>query len=69
VGCGKEGAGICQECHPSLPRVEQPFCSLCAQPDEGDPCLRCTDSPLHIDGIRAPYLMEGIVREVVYSLK
>ena len=70
LGCGKEEvAALCQACTSSLRRLEPPYCAICAQPATGSPCLRCADSPLSIDGIRAPYLMEGPVREAIHSLK
>ena len=32
-------------------------------------CRWCQQSPLSIDGIRAPYLMQGPIREGIHSLK
>ena len=69
LGCGKEGATLCRSCISSLGRLEPPYCATCAQPAAAFPCRGCADSPLSIDGIRAPYLMEGLVREAIHSLK
>jgi len=69
LGCGREGAGICLDCQSALPRLEPPYCRICAQPDEGDPCRRCGESPLGIDGVRSPYRMEGVIREAIHNLK
>ncbi len=71
VGCDREGAFLCQECLADLPRLEPPFCFLCGQPGRlmMRLCLSCWERPLEIDGIRAPYRMDGAVREAVHALK
>ncbi|MSQ22801.1 MAG: ComF family protein [Dehalococcoidia bacterium] len=71
VGCDREGAFLCQKCLAELPRVEPPFCFLCGQPGRlmMRLCPSCWERPLEIDGIRAPYRMEGAIRQVVHGLK
>lgn len=70
VGCNKEGHLLCSACLDSLPRLVTPYCLRCAQPiAHGETCPRCLASPLAIDGIRAPFLMEGTVREAIHRLK
>ncbi|MFH1140968.1 MAG: ComF family protein [Chloroflexota bacterium] len=71
VGCDREGAFLCQECLAELPRLEPPYCFLCGQPGRlmMRLCLSCWERPLEIDGIRAPYRMEGAVRQAVHALK
>ena len=70
VGCDKEGRFLCSACLDSLPRLVAPYCLLCAQPiASGDRCPRCQASPLSIDGILAPFRMEGTIREAVHRLK
>ncbi len=70
IGCNREGEFLCQSCHASLPRLTLPFCELCAQPIvSGARCRRCLDGPLAIDGIRAPFLMTGTVRDTIHRLK
>lgn len=70
IGCRKEEALICASCAASLPFLREPFCRVCAQPlKEGDRCHRCLERPLAIDGVRAPFLMEGTVRECIHRLK
>ena len=70
VGCDREGQLLCQSCRDALPYLPTPHCLRCAQPiDHGNTCQRCLDSPLAIDGIYAPLLMEGAVREAVHRLK
>lgn len=69
VGCGKEGEVICASCVDGLRKLEQPFCDTCAQPGTHGRCGWCLEHPSKIDGIRAPYLFEGPVREAVHRLK
>ena len=70
AGCGKYGSFLCGHCESSLPRLEQPYCALCAQPILfGSLCQYCVNSPPTIEGIRAPFLMEGAIREAIHSLK
>ena len=71
VGCGEEGSFLCARCEETLPRLTAPFCRLCAQPlASGEMCSRCREAPLAgLEGIRAPYLMEGIARDCVHKLK
>ncbi len=69
VGCGEEGDVICASCVDGLKRLEQPYCDTCAQPSVQGQCQWCLDHPSAIDGIRAPYLFEGPLREAVHRLK
>ena len=71
VGCDMECAFICQVCLEGLPRLEPPYCFLCARPESLTLglCPHCMDRPLVIDGIRSPYRMEGGIREAVHALK
>ncbi len=51
-------------------RLEPPFCEMCAQPIRtGNRCGRCRESPLTIDGIRAAFLIEGVVRDLIHRFK
>ena len=71
VGCDTEGSFLCPDCRDGLPRLEPPFCFLCSQPGRliVGLCPHCWARPLEINGIRAPYRMEGAVREAVHVLK
>ena len=69
LGCGAEGAYLCPDCREGLPALRQPYCAHCAQPQSGTPCRWCHAAPLALDGIVAPFLMEGAVREAVLQLK
>ncbi len=67
--CGREGKLLCSTCEPTLPRLQQPYCSICAWPGRRGVCSRCAASPPAIGRIRAPYLFEGSVREMVHDFK
>ena len=70
AGCEKYGSFLCEACESSLPRLEQPYCALCSQPiPYGSLCQYCVGSPPIIEGIRAPFLMDGAIREAIHSLK
>jgi len=60
---------ICRSCTAGLQRLEQPYCDTCAEPDTHGQCEWCLEHPSKIDGIRAPYLFEGPVRDAVHRLK
>ena len=67
--CNREGRVLCQGCEAALPRLEMPYCSICASPGVAGLCDWCASTRPAIDGIRAPYLMDGAVRDLVYGLK
>ena len=69
VGCRKEGGVLCAVCIEDLRPLEPPFCDTCAQPNVIGQCQWCLEHPAMIDGIRAPYLFEGPLRETVHRLK
>ena len=69
LGCRKEGKLLCPACLGAMPRLSPPYCAVCANPASDGPCGRCAVMPLEVDGLRAPFLMEGLAREAVHSLK
>ncbi len=69
LGCQREGKVLCASCVDSLPELKPPFCRVCAQPNAPSTCHWCLESPPAFDGIRAPYEMEGTVKEAVHNLK
>ena len=69
VGCQREGTHLCSGCVAGAPRLQHPFCHLCAQPGSDTLCDRCKAEDRAIDGIRAPFLMQGAMREAVHQLK
>ncbi|UCH42374.1 MAG: ComF family protein [Dehalococcoidales bacterium] len=70
LGCDKEGTFICSSCSSTMPRVMPPLCPRCGRPQASNIlCSRCVRWAAEIDGIRAPYRFEGVVRQSVYKLK
>ena len=69
AGCRKEGKIICEECIPGLAELAQPYCNICASPKTLSPCRNCLENRPAVDGIRAPYLFEGAIRNAVHSFK
>ena len=69
VGCRQEGAILCSLCIEGLRRLERPFCDICAQINVDGLCEMCLEHPGEIDGIRAPYLFEGPLRDTVHRFK
>ena len=67
--CQSQGSFLHEDCESALPRLEMPFCSICARPGSAPICSRCEVEPPSYERIRAPYLMAGPVREMVYGLK
>ncbi len=69
AGCGKESRVICEECIPHLATLSPPYCNICASPRTTSPCRACVENPPEVDGVRAPYLFEGPIREAVHRFK
>ncbi len=69
LGCQREGKVLCASCVDSLPKLTPPFCRVCAQPNDPATCHSCLESPPALDGIRAPYEMEGTIKEAIHNLK
>lgn len=73
LGCGRGRSFLCPDCLESFPRLDSPFCSICADPGVTGACRNCQNlantGSLGIQGIRAPYLMEGLVSDAVHSFK
>lgn len=67
--CGREGRFVCETCEPELPRLLAPYCMRCASPGREVYCRLCTATPPHFDGVTAPYVHRGPVRDLVHNLK
>ena len=67
--CGREGHLLCPGCEVAAPRLERPYCMTCAAPGPAGLCRQGAAAPLAINGIRAPYLMERVMKELIYGLK
>lgn len=72
VGCQSQGKLFCASCTQDLPVLHPPFCLRCAQPGQEGYCPGCSpaypQAPV-IDGIRAPYIMEGVIRKAIHEFK
>ena len=66
-GCRKPGGFLCAECEATAPTLELPYCGKCGQPGAREATCAC--APLAVDGIRAPYLLDGAIREAIHELK
>lgn len=70
VGCGAGGEYICRKCRTTLARLMPPLCPRCGRPQpSGILCPDCVSWRAEIDGIRSPFLFEGIIQQAVYQLK
>ncbi len=69
AGCGKTDQIICDRCVAALSILEPPFCRICAAPGLPELCPRCTRTPRHFDGIRAPYHHAGAIRQAIHNFK
>ena len=67
--CSREGSFLCTDCEPSLPRLVQPYCRTCAEPDRAPVCSWCRAEAPAYERIRAPYRYTGPVRDMVHDLK
>lgn len=67
--CNREGSFLCTGCEPRLPRLVQPYCRTCAEPDETAVCSWCRAEAPAYERIRAPYRYTGPVRDMVHDLK
>jgi len=70
LGCGKEGDFICGDCRRDLPVITPPVCPRCGSPlSQGAACHDWPDTPDGIDGIRSPFVFDGVIRRAVHELK
>ncbi len=70
VGCGREGDFICSACLKSLPHINPPLCPRCGQPQLNNVlCPVCVGWEADIDGIRAPFKFDGVIRRAIHELK
>ena len=70
IGCGREGEVVCRSCRETIRFIGPSFCERCGRPVlEDGVCHNCAGIALTIDGIRAPFLFQGILRQAVHELK
>lgn len=69
VGCGRTGRVICDRCAVALPALRPPFCRVCSAPGDFSLCPQCSSASRYFEGVRAPFLYEGTVRQAILALK
>jgi len=70
VVCRKVGTWLCDVCAMTLPPLEAPICPRCGRLEKsGRLCPTCRTAPLDVAPIRAVFLFEGAIRDVIHALK
>ena len=70
LGCGCEGEFICSSCLHKVNRLFPPLCPVCGRPQlNGVLCPECTNWQADIEGIRSPFVFNGIIREAIHQFK
>jgi ComF family protein len=70
ISCGREGDYICHSCRQSLLLITPPVCPRCGRPQpSGVLCSGCINWPAEIDGIRSPFVFDGVMRQAIHELK
>lgn len=69
IGCGSGDGFLCPHCAESLPKLNPPYCVRCGRPAGGGGlCSQCIKL-VAINGIRSPFLYQGLAEEAVLQLK
>jgi ComF family protein len=70
ISCGREGDYICSSCRQLLSLITPPVCPRCGRPQSGGMlCLACANWQAEIDGIRSPFIFDGVMRQAIHELK
>jgi len=70
VVCGKVETWLCESCLDRLSLLTEPVCPKCGRLWKGPGlCAQCRDHPPLVDSIRAPFLYQGPIRELIYAFK
>lgn len=71
AACDGVGTWLCDECASQLPLFTGPLCPRCGRPwqGQGSSCPVCLETPLRARPIRAAFLFEGPLREVLHAFK
>jgi ComF family protein len=70
VNCGREGDYICRSCRQSLLLIMPPVCPRCGRPQSSETlCPGCINWQAEIDGIRSPFIFDGVMRQAIHELK
>ena len=75
VVCKQVGTWLCDRCVSQIPLFDAPICPQCGRPvgsaESGVArlCTVCRSAPLRVSPIRAAFLFEGAIRDVIHALK
>jgi len=70
LGCGEEGELLCISCQQNLPRIVPPICPGCGRPQmSGIPCPICASRITSLNGVRAVFKFDTVIRRAVHDLK
>jgi ComF family protein len=70
AGCGVRESWICPDCAATLARLPAARCRVCAIPLTGTLiCPSCYRDPPRYDALHAPFLHDGLARDLVHALK
>jgi ComF family protein len=70
IGCGRAGSYICSACRQSLVMMPSLVCHVCGRPQPaGSICNRCLNFRAEVDGIRASFIFEGVMRRAIHEFK
>jgi len=68
--CGRLGSWLCADCALELPLFTGPLCARCGRAwKETGLCSVCLETPLQTNPIRAVFLFDGPLRDVIHALK
>ena len=73
LGCRREGGLLCEPCIAALPQLLPPYCDICADRGVVGECRQCREQARQqgrpLDGLRAPYIFQGAIRDAIHSFK
>ncbi len=70
VVCQKVGTWLCEACAHKIPPFYAPLCPRCGRPENSQSvCRVCQKTPLNVAPIRATFLFQGAIRDIIHALK
>jgi len=75
VVCQQVETWLCDRCVSQIPLFDAPICPQCGRPLDSAKdgvvhlCAVCRSAPLRVSPIRAAFLFEGAIRDVIHALK
>jgi competence protein ComFC len=67
LGCGREGAYLCQRCSLDLPFQQPPYCAACGKSLDHHP--DCDQLAPELLELRSVFRFEGVIKKAVHQLK